>query len=160
MKEAILKLLENNSRLTFDDLAKMLKTTEDEVRLLIKNLEEDNIIVSYNTLIDWDKLKKERVSAFIDVKVTPQRGVGFEQIAERIKKYPEVIDLYLMSGSYDFSVVIEGKSLLDVSQFVSEKLACIENVQSTRTHFILKKYKQFGVIFDEKNEEKRQVVTL
>ena len=141
------------------DIAKMLGTDEATVASSIKSLEDERIIVSYGALINWEKTDEEVVSALIDVKVIPQRDVGFDQVAERIQRYPEVKALYLMSGSYDLSVLVEGKSLKEVSKFVAEKLASIDNVQSTVTHFVLKKYKQDGIIFEDKEDDLRQVVT-
>ena len=137
----------------------MLGTDEATVASSIKSLEDERIIVSYGALINWEKTDEEVVSALIDVKVIPQRDVGFDQVAERIQRYPEVKALYLMSGSYDLSVLVEGKSLKEVSKFVAEKLASIDNVQSTVTHFVLKKYKQDGIIFEDKEDDLRQVVT-
>ena len=159
MRNAILKILETNCRLSTKDIAKMLGTDEATVASSIKSLEDERIIVSYGALINWEKTDEEVVSALIDVKVIPQRDVGFDQVAERIQRYPEVKALYLMSGSYDLSVLVEGKSLKEVSKFVAEKLASIDNVQSTVTHFVLKKYKQDGIIFEDKEDDLRQVVT-
>jgi len=159
LRNAILKILETNCRLSTKDIAKMLGTDEATVASSIKSLEDERIIVSYGALINWEKTDEEVVSALIDVKVIPQRDVGFDQVAERIQRYPEVKALYLMSGSYDLSVLVEGKSLKEVSKFVAEKLASIDNVQSTVTHFVLKKYKQDGIIFEDKEDDLRQVVT-
>ena len=156
MRSAILRILERNCRLSTADLAKMLGTREEIVASEIKSLEEERIILSYGALINWEKAGEEFVSALIDVKVTPQRDVGFDQVAER---FPEVKALYLMSGGYDLSVLVEGKTLKEVSKFVAEKLASIEHVQSTMTHFVLKKYKQVGIVFEDKEEDLRQVIT-
>lgn len=158
MRQAILKLLESNSKLSSEDLAKMLDASPQEVEKEIKKLEEEKIILGYGTLINWEKAGEEVVSALIDVKVIPQRNVGFDQVAERIQRYPEVKALFLMSGSYDLSVLVEGKNLKEVARFVSEKLATIEHVQSTTTHFVLKKYKQSGIIFENNEKERRQVL--
>lgn len=159
MRQAILKILEKNSRLSSTEIAKMLQTSDEVVEQEIKKLEEEKVILSYGTLINWEKAGVEVVSALIDVKVTPQRDVGFDQVAERLLRFPEVSALYLMSGSYDLSVLVEGKTLKEVSQFVAEKLASIEHVQSTITHFVLKKYKQAGVVFDDNEEDRRQYIT-
>lgn len=158
MRQAILKLLESNSKLSSEDLAKMLGVSPQEIEEEIKKLEEEKIILSYGTLINWEKAGEEVVSALIDVKVIPQRNVGFDQVAERIQRYPEVKALYLMSGSYDLSVLVEGRNLKEVARFVSEKLATIEHVQSTTTHFVLKKYKQAGIVFENTEKERRQVL--
>nr|WP_277998251.1 Lrp/AsnC family transcriptional regulator [Zhaonella formicivorans] len=159
LRQAILRILERNSRLSSEDIAKMLDLSPQDVEREIKALEEEKIILSYGTLINWEKAGEEVVSALIDVKVTPQRDVGFDQVAERIQRFPEVRALYLMSGTYDLSVLVEGKNLKEVSQFVAEKLATIEHVQSTMTHFVLKKYKQAGIIFEDYEEDRRQVFT-
>jgi DNA-binding Lrp family transcriptional regulator len=131
----------------------------NEVADFITDMEESKIILKYNTLINWEKAGEEMVSALIDVRVTPQRGLGFDVVAERIYRFPEVISVYLMSGGYDLSVLVEGKTMKDVALFVAEKLATIEHVQATTTHFVLKKYKQDGVIFEDKEEDRRLVVS-
>ncbi len=157
----ILAILEENHRISTETIAMQLNMTEESVHRTIKKLEEDKIIVSYPTLIDWNQIEgKETVVAMIDVKVTPQHGVGFDEIAERIYRYPEVNSVYLMSGTYDLSVTLEGKTLQEVSKFVSNKLSTIDNVISTTTHFILKKYKHDGVIIEgNDDDDKRMVVT-
>ncbi|HAW49588.1 TPA: AsnC family transcriptional regulator [bacterium] len=153
MKE-ILEVLENDGRASCEKIATMLGMGVDEVKNSIEKLEKDGAIIKYKTIIDWEKVEEEKVFAFIDVKVTPERDKGFDAIASRIAQYPEVHSLYLMSGAYDFAVVVEGKSMKDIAYFVAERLAIIENVTSTTTHFILKKYKVDGIIL-EKQEDTR-----
>lgn len=155
----IINLLQENSRIRPDQIASMLELELADVENRIKTLEEEGIIAKYVTLINWEKTAEEVVSALIEVKVTPQRGSGFDNISERIYRFPEVKAVYLMSGGYDFSVLIEGKTMKEVALFVATKLATIENVQSTATHFVLKKYKQEGVIFDDKEKDRRLVVS-
>ncbi len=137
----ILKLLEEDCRYTPSELAAMTGMSEEEVRDIIKKCEEDHIITGYTTLVDWDRTDVETVTAFIEVKITPQRDDGFDRIAKRIYQYDEVESLYLMSGAFDFAVIVTGNSLKDVSHFVSSKLAPIDGVVSTATHFIMKRYK-------------------
>jgi len=156
----ILEILENNARISEDKIALMLDMKEEEVREIIKRLEEENIIAGYNTLINWEKATEEAVTALIEVKVTPQREKGFDKIAERIYRYPQVKSCYLMSGGFDFTVIIEGKSMKDVALFVAEKLAPLDGVQSTATHFVLKRYKDKGVIFGEDEKDDREAVVL
>lgn len=156
----LLEILEKNGRIPIDTLAKMLDLSPEETEQTIKELEEKNVILNYSAVIDWSKaVEDEKVTAVIDVKVTPKRGVGFNEVAERIYRFPEVKAVYLMSGAYDLSVTVEGKSVTEVARFVAEKLATIESVISTTTHFLLKKYKHDGVIFEPKKEDKRIVVS-
>jgi DNA-binding Lrp family transcriptional regulator len=155
----ILELLEENSRLRPEQIATMLGMEEAEVAARIRELEENKTIVKYHTLINWEKAGDETVSALIEVKVTPQRGAGFDAVAERIYRFPEVKSLYLMSGAYDIAVMIEGQTMKEVALFVATKLATLEDVQSTATHFVLKKYKQQGVIMEDKEEDKRLVIS-
>ncbi|ALC89300.1 AsnC family transcriptional regulator [Bacillus sp. FJAT-18017] len=155
----VLSILEENHRIPTADIAKMLNQSVDQVKETIKKLEDEKVIVSYPALIDWTKVEgKEPVVAMIDVKVTPKRGVGFNEVAERIYRFPEVTSLYLMSGAYDLSITIEGKTMTEIAKFVSEKLSTIDNVMSTTTHFMLKKYKHDGVIFGEDKESDRRMV--
>jgi DNA-binding Lrp family transcriptional regulator len=155
----ILKIIEENHQIPIESIALMAMCSEETVTNTIKKLEEDKIIMSYPTLIDWSKVEgQENIIAMIDVKVTPKRGVGFDEVAERIYRYPEVSSLYLMSGAYDLSITVEGKSMQQIAAFVSEKLSTIENVISTTTHFMLKKYKHDGVIFDSGDEKDRRMV--
>lgn len=158
MKE-LLELLEKDHSLTHEQLAIMLDRPVGEISALIDRLEKQQIIVKYQTIINWEKAGLDIVTAVIDVKITPQREVGFDAIAERIYRFPEVRNLYLMSGAYDLMVVIEGKTLKEVSQFVSTKLSTIEGILSTTTHFMLKKYKEDGVIIEDQEEDRRLVVT-
>ena len=122
-------------------------------------MEKENIICGYHTLINWDMTSEEKVTALIEVKVTPQRGMGFDAIAERIYNYPEVHAVYLMSGAFDFAVILEGKSMRAVAQFVSERLGPMESVLSTATHFVLKKYKDHGTVLVRKTKDERILVT-
>lgn len=143
----ILKLLENDSRLTPEKIALMLDKEVGDIRNMIAKYERDGVILGYKTLIDWDKTDKEHVSALIELKITPQRDRGYDHVAQKIYNYPEVESLYLMSGSFDLAVLIEGKTMREVALFVAEKLAPLEDVTSTATHFVLRKYKDKGVIF-------------
>lgn len=143
-----LKLIENNSRLTPEQLAVMCDKEVGEIKEIIKKYEESGVILGYKTIIDWDKTEREYVTALIELKVTPQIDYGFDRIAEKIYNYPEVQSLYLMSGSYDLSVIIEGKTMKDIVYFVAQKLAPMEAVISTSTHFVMRKYKDKGVIYN------------
>lgn len=143
----VLKLLENDSRLTAEKIALMLDKEVGDIRNMIAAYERDGVILGYKTLIDWDKTDKEHVSALIELKITPQRDRGYDHVAQKIYNYPEVESLYLMSGSFDLAVLIEGKTMREVALFVAEKLATLEDVTSTATHFVLRKYKDKGVIF-------------
>ena len=155
----ILKILEENNKIPIETIASMVLSSEETVKKTIQKLEHEKIIISYPTLIDWTKVEgQENVVAMIDVKVTPKRGVGFDDVAERIYRFPEVSSLYLMSGAYDLSITVEGKSMNQIAAFVSEKLSTIENVISTTTHFMLKKYKHDGVVFDRGNDKDRRMV--
>ncbi|MHB8061122.1 MAG: Lrp/AsnC family transcriptional regulator [Ruminiclostridium sp.] len=156
--EEILEILEKNSKATAEQIAVMIGKPIEEVEAAIKKYETDNVIVGYNTMINWDKAEKERVTALIEVKVTPQRGLGFDKIADRIYKYPEVTACYLMSGGFDLTVIIEGRTMKEVALFVSEKLAPLESVLSTSTHFVLKKYKDKGTIFEDKHIDRREQI--
>ena len=146
MREKILSIIEKNSRIDIKELAIRLDVPEIDIANELKSLEEEGVICGYHTMIDWEKTSIEKVSALIEVRVTPQRGQGFDTIAERIYKYPEVTSVYLISGGYDLLISLEGKSLKEVSAFVSDKLSTLESVLSTATHFILKKYKDHGTI--------------
>lgn len=158
MKE-ILELLEYNSRLTPAQIAAMLNMDVEEVCHCIQQMEEDKTIISYHTLINWEKIGEEKVSAMIEVKVTPQRDVGFETIAERIYRFPEVKTVHLVSGDYDLAVLVEGRTMKEVALFVATKLATIENVIGTATHFVLKTYKREGIILEDGEADRRLVVT-
>lgn len=160
MRKEILKAINKNSRLTPLDLAIMLGEKEEDIIEEIKEMEEEGIICGYPTLINWDDTDCEVVTALIEVKVTPQRGQGFDKIAERIYHYEEVESVYLMSGGFDLTVLIEGKSMKEVALFVSSKLAPMESVLSTATHFVLKKYKEHGIeLVAEKNSDERMLIT-
>lgn len=157
----ILEILEKNGpKLTNMQIAQMLGKTEEEVAAVISGLEKDNVIVGYKTMINWDETDDEHVNALIELRITPQRGEGYDKVAERIYKYPQVKSLYLMSGAYDLAVMIEGKSMKEVALFVAQKLAPMETVISTATHFILKKYKDDGLVFYKDEKDSRQVITL
>jgi DNA-binding Lrp family transcriptional regulator len=158
MKE-ILRILEEDSRLSADEIAAMTDKSAEEVEAIIKEYEEKGIIRRYKTVIDWEQLGEEPVMAFIDVKVSPERGVGFDDIAERIYRFPEVRAVYLVSGMHDLRVQVCGNSLKEVAFFVAEKLATIDRVQSTNTHFLLKRYKEDGVIFEVPEGDMRLAVT-
>jgi len=145
--DTILKLLEDNATLTPEQLAVMCKKEVGDIQKLIKAYEQDGVILGYKTMIDWDKTDREYVSALIEVKITPQMDRGFDRVAEKIYSYPEVQSLYLMSGGYDLCVQIEGKTMKEVAYFVAGKLATIEEVVSTATHFVLRKYKDKGVVY-------------
>lgn len=160
MRNEILRMLENNSKIDLHDLAIMLGTDETMVLQEIEKMEQEGVICGYPTLINWDKTDTEKVTALIEVKVVPQRGQGFEKLAERISNYPEVKSIYLMSGAFDFVVFLEGKTLKEVSMFVSTKLSTLDAVSGTATHFVLKKYKDHGMILIEKNKSNRMKVTL
>ncbi len=160
MRNSILRMLENNSKIDLHDMALMLRTDESVVLEEIQKMENEGIICGYPTLINWDKTDSEKVDALIEVHVTPQRGQGYEKLAERITNYPEVKAIYLMSGAYDFAVFLEGKTLKEVSMFVTTRLSTLEDVAGTATHFILKKYKDHGMILIDKEESSRMKVTL
>lgn len=159
MKEDLLSILEKNSRIDFSELAVLLGVSEAEVLEELSKLEKDGIICGYHTLINWEKTSIEKVMALIEVKVTPQRGRGFDNIAERIYNYPEVKAVYLISGGYDLLVILEEKSLKEIAGFVSDKLSTLDSVLSTATHFILKKYKDHGTILNKKDRDEREVIT-
>lgn len=159
MRTEILKYIEKKSKVDLGELAVMLGTDEVTVANEIAEMEKEKIICGYHTLIDWDKAGVEFVTALIEVRVTPQRNQGFGKIAERIYNYPEVTAVYLISGAYDLLVTLEGRTLKEVSQFVTDKLSPLESVLSTATHFILKKYKDHGTILAEKTESERMLVT-
>lgn len=158
--EEILEILEKNSRYTDKEIATMSGKTVEEVREAIRDFEEKSIIAGYTTLINWENTGKDTVTALIEVRITPQRGVGFDKVAERIYKYSEVKACYLMSGGFDLTVIVEGKTMKEVALFVSQKLAVQEYVLSTSTHFILKKYKEHGTIFKSKKIDNREVIII
>lgn len=158
--QEILEILEKNCNTKHEDIATMLNISKDEVEKNIKKLEKDNVILGYKALINWESTGRETVNAIIEVKVTPQRGQGFDSVADRIYRYPEVQACYLMSGGYDLLVVVEGKTMKEVAMFVAQKLAPQDTVLSTATHFVLKKYKDKGVVFDKKEKDDREAIVL
>lgn len=159
MREEVLSFIEKNSRASLKEIAACLGMTEEDVAGEIAAMETDGIICGYHTLIDWDRVTEERIHALIEVRVTPQRGKGFDEIAERIYKYPEVQSTYLISGGYDLLVFMEGKTLREISSFVSQKLSTLDSVISTTTHFVLRKYKDHGIILNRKQEDERMIMT-
>lgn len=156
--EEILEILEKNGKCSDEQIAVMIGKTVEEVRDAIRDYEEKNIIAGYTTLINWENTGTETVTALIEVNVTPQRGVGFDKVAERIYNFSQVKACYLMSGGFDLTVIVEGKTMKEVALFVSEKLAVQEYVLSTATHFVLKKYKDHGTIFKEKQIDDREAI--
>lgn len=158
MREKILHVIEKNSRIDMKELAIILGCEEIDIANEIAKMEEEGVICGYHTLIDWEKTSLDKVSALIEVRVTPQRGQGFDNIAERIYKYPEVNAVYLISGGYDLLISLEGKSLKEISAFVSDKLSTLDSVLSTATHFILKKYKDHGTVLAKKHEDTREKI--
>ena len=142
-----LRILEDNANLTPEQLAVMCNKEVGDIKKFIEQNEKDGVILGYKTMIDWDKTDREYVTALIEVKITPQRDRGFDRVAEIIYNYPEVQSLYLMSGAYDLCVLIEGKTMREVAYFVAQKLATIDDVISTATHFVLRKYKDKGVTY-------------
>lgn len=159
MREKILNKIEKNSRIDIHEMAILLGLKEEDVVNELAAMEKEGVICGYHTLIDWEKTSVEKISALIEVRVTPQRGHGFDTIAERIYKYPEVNAVYLMSGAYDLMLILEGRTLKEVSRFVSDKLSTEDSVISTATHFILKKYKDHGTILAAEKEDERISVT-
>ncbi len=157
LKDEILEILHDDSRTSPAEMALMLGKSEEEVLAAIAELEDDNIIVKYHAKINWDKADNNRVESLIEVKVTPQRDQGFEEIARRIYKFDEVKSVYLMSGGYDLMVLVEGTSLKQVAFFVAQRLSTIDGVLSTATHFVLKRYKDDGVILDDEPDERLMV---
>ena len=157
--EQIFEILEQNARATPEQISTMIGMPASEVERLIKQAEKDGTILKYKTIINWAKLGKEEVWALIEVKVAPQRDVGFDSIAERIYQFPQVYSAYLVSGTYDLAFLVKGKNMQEISSFVTEKLAPLEQVQSTVTHFLLKKYKENGEFFQLPKEIGRLPIT-
>lgn len=155
MDNKLLALIEDDASLTDAQLAAMLGKETGDIRKLIDQYEKDGVILGKKALIDWDKTDREYVTAFIEVKIQPQREFGFDRIAERIYNYPEVKSLYLMSGGFDFLVMIEGRTMREVAYFVAQKLATVESVTSTATHFVLKKFKNEGVVYKTPDVDER-----
>ena len=159
--EEILNILDKEKgNVSRAKIAQMLGMEEKEVADKIEKMEKENVIVGYKTIVNWDKTDKDVVVALIELRITPQRGEGFDKVAERIYKYPQVKSLYLMSGAYDLAVTIEGKSMKEVALFVAQKLAPMDSIISTATHFVLKKYKEKGIVFEDDEKDTRQVITL
>ncbi|MDD3023787.1 MAG: Lrp/AsnC family transcriptional regulator [Syntrophomonadaceae bacterium] len=159
LERNILSLIENDARLSTKTLATMLGVDEATIKTRIEKMEKEKVILGYNTVINWEKMGEDGVTAMIDVKVAPEREVGFNSVAEKIYRFPEVKCVYLMSGTYDLSVVVSGENMKDIAWFVSHKLSTLDHVQSTVTHFVLKRYKQDNFIFEEPEEDKRLVVS-
>jgi DNA-binding Lrp family transcriptional regulator len=160
MLSEILRILENDARISTKQIAAMTGISTAEITKLIKQAQKDRVILKYKAVVNWDKVEDERVWALIDVKVTPQKDVGFDAIAERVYRFPQARSVYLASGEYDLAVLVVGKTEHEVADFVSQKLATIEGVQGTATHFILRRYKEDGEILEEMAEIKRQRVVL
>lgn len=158
-KEQILQLLENDSRLTHKEIAMMLAMEEESVTQQIREMEKEGIICGYHTIVNWEKTNDADVSAIVEVRVNPQRGQGFDRIAEKIYQFPEVQAVFLISGSYDFSIELKKAPMRDIANFVSSRLSIIEEVQSTSTNIILKKYKDHGTVFVKEDDEQRLVVS-
>ena len=158
VKEKILTILEQDARLTPQQIADMVQINRSELEAMLRDMEKDSTILGYKTLIDWDKTDREQVTALIEVKITPQKGMGFDEIARQIYSHHQVESVYLMSGGFDLTVIISGRTMRVVARFVSEQLAPMENVLSTGTHFILKKYKEQGVPFNPDDSDSREVM--
>jgi DNA-binding Lrp family transcriptional regulator len=160
MNKEVLKVLEKDARATPEQIATMTSLPVAEVQKVIKKAEKDRVIVKYKTIINWERLGEEWVQALIEVKIQPQRNVGFDAVAERIYRFPETRSVYLVSGTYDLAVLVVGKTMHDVASFVSQKLATLESVQGTVTHFLLKRYKEDGEILDGGDKMRREPLTL
>ena len=159
MRDELLAIIEKNGRIDLKELAVLLGVQETDVVSDLAALESEGVICGYHAMINWENTDIDKVSALIEVRVTLQRGQGFDSVAQRIEKYPEVQSVYLMSGGYDLMVILEGKTLREVSSFVSDKLATMEQVLSTATHFILKKYKDHGTMLSRRKEDEREMIT-
>jgi len=157
--EDILEILENNARISLEDLAKLTNRQKKEVQEVVEKYEKEGVIVKYKAVINRERLNEERVTALIEVMVSPQKDVGFDSIAERIYRFSEVKSCYLLSGTYDLLLIVEGKDIHTVASFVAEKLAPLSNVKRTVTHFMLKKYKEDGVILVKEEKDKRLTIT-
>ena len=160
MEKKLLALIEHNAKLSVEEISEELGVSVNEVVSKIAELESKKVICGYDTIINWDKVTEEKCNALIEVKVTPQRGTGFDRIAERISRFDEVDSVYLMSGTYDFMVIINGRSMKEVSSFVFEKISTIDFIQATTTHFVLKKYKDHGIQMSDKPTNKRTNIVL
>jgi len=157
-REQILQLLEKDAKLGINDIAAMLDLDIEDVRSEIEQMEKDHIICGYHAFINWDKTEDEKISALIELKVNPQRGKGFDRIAEKIYQFPEVESLYLMSGGYDFTVILRKATMKEIASFVSSKLAVIDEVQSTATHIVLARYKDHGLSLVTPKKDARMVI--
>lgn len=155
MKYEVLKLLARNARYTHEEIAVMLNVTEEKVKKIIEELEADGLIKGYKAIVDWEKTDGAYVSAIIEINVVPKAGLGFEEVAEKIMKYPQVESVYLMSGVYDLNVVVKGKTLKDIAWFVAKELSTIDSVTSTTTHFVLRRYKEMDVELVNDNDDDR-----
>lgn len=159
IKQKILEILDKDCRITLEQIATMLDRDMTEVAQHIDELEKDQVILRYRPVINWDRAERQRVEAMIEVKVTPQRDFGFDAVAKRIYRFDEVKSLYLMSGGYDLLILVEAPTLKELAQFVSERLSPLETVTGTATSFVLKRYKQDGVVFEDGPEDTRLVVS-
>ena len=155
MKYEVLKLLARNARYTHEEIAVMLDITEEEVNKIVKELEKDGVLKGYKAIVDWEKTDGAYVSAIIELNVVPKAGLGFEEVAEKIMKYPQVESVYLMSGVYDLNVVVKGKTLQEIAWFVAKELSTIDSVTSTTTHFVLRRYKEMDVELVSGNDDGR-----
>ena len=158
VRKAILSLLERNAKLTAEEIAVYLGVTEAKVTEEIESFEREQVICGYGAFVNWEKTDSDYLTALIEVKVTPSRGEGFNRIAERIYRFDEVKAVYLMSGNFDLTVIIEGKTIKDISHFVSEKLSPLESILSTATHFVLKKFKDHGIVFDDRSSGDERMI--
>ena len=160
MNKKILKLLNKNARMTAADIATAVGATEEEVRLAIATMEKEGLIRGYKAVIDWEKTEDAYISAIIELKVTPKAGLGFEEIAERVSRYPEVESVYLMSGGYDLSLIVKARTFQEVAMFVAKELSTLDSVTSTATHFVLRRYKELDVPLAVKDPDDRRTVSL
>ena len=160
MKEELLEILEKNSRISLKDLSVLLGESEEAIDAEMKQMEQDKTIAGYHTMINWDHTNQERVTALIEVKVIPQRDEGFDKVAKRIYEYEEASSVFLMSGSFDLLVIVEGRTMMEVAKFVRERLAVLDTVTSTATYFILKKYKDNGIIMEMPRKDERMKISL
>ena len=159
MRKELLEILEKDSRISVQDLAIMLGETPEAVQSEMQKMQEEQIIAGYHTMINWDKTEDERVTALIEVKVVPQRDGGFDKIAKRIYEFEEVSSVYLMSGAFDLTVIVQGRSMKEVALFVRQRLAVLDPVTSTATHFVLKKYKDNGILMEPEKRDERMIVS-
>lgn len=158
MKYEVLKLLARNARYTHEEIAVMLDTTEENVANVIAELEKDGLLKGYKAIVDWEKTEEAYVSAIIELNVVPKAGLGFEEVAEKIMKYPQVESVYLMSGVYDLNVVVKGKTLQDIAWFVARELSTIDSVTSTTTHFVMRRYKEMDVeLVSDRDDDRGQL---